>query len=256
MIKKWYFSINEAGFSATRDQINVAVRSARRHTSLTPVCIYSGQDFDHCAYLENLGVEVINHFPSFAAELKEGYGDNYDQFVGHWLRVDIPTIEIEEDFILYTDTDVMFTGNVNDLPLPKYLAAAPEFKIDNFSKFNSGVMVMNLNELRDVQDDFLQSIRSRLVDNYKYPAHDQESYNRFFAGRYDRLNPIYNWKPYWGENPDARIVHFHGPKLRHVARMENNRLDGISPSLIRLWKLAPGAYKKYMSDFRYYSSSQ
>ena len=33
-----------------------------------------------------------------------------------------------------------------------------------------------------------------------------------YGPRWDRLRPELNWKPYWGENADAKIIHFHGPK--------------------------------------------
>ena len=32
------------------------------------------------------------------------------------------------------------------------------------------------------------------------------------ARQYEKLPIEFNWKPYWGYNPDARILHFHGIK--------------------------------------------
>ena len=45
---------------------------------------------------------------------------------------------------------------------------------------------------------------------------DEAAYRWFYRESngplWDRLRPELNWKPYWGENAQARIVHFHGPK--------------------------------------------
>jgi hypothetical protein len=34
----------------------------------------------------------------------------------------------------------------------------------------------------------------------------------FRHGGWKPLRPELNWKPYWGINPAAKIIHFHGPK--------------------------------------------
>ena len=45
------------------------------------------------------------------------------------MRLDIPFLEKEEDYVFYTDIDVYFQSNVSleVLKLPKYLSATPEF---------------------------------------------------------------------------------------------------------------------------------
>jgi hypothetical protein len=58
-------------------------------------------------------------------------------------------------------------------------------------------------------------------------AYDQTAYISYYQGRtivdlpfiklrrqarWDKLDPKMNWKPYWGINSDAYMIHFHGPK--------------------------------------------
>ncbi len=37
-------------------------------------------------------------------------------------------------------------------------------------------------------------------------------YKKLFGFKWDKLPIEYNWKPYWNENTQAKIIHFHGPK--------------------------------------------
>ena len=48
-----------------------------------------------------------------------------------------------------------------------------------------------------------------------YGPGDQGAFNMFYAGQFEvRLWPSWNWKPYWGYQSDAKLLHFHGPKPR------------------------------------------
>lgn len=255
VLKRWYFCINEAGFDRSRTLVAAALASCLTNTSLRPFAIYNGEEARHVAWLEARGATVVRHRSSIEADLRTGYGDRFDTFSGHWLRIDLPLIEREEEVILYTDVDVMFLREPAIEAAPPLLAAAPEFDIDDLSYFNSGVMVLNLPGLRRVHDAFMRAIRRRLHDSFRYPAHDQESYNRFFGptagnrirGRsFTPLDPAMNWKPFWGPNPEARIVHFHGPKPRH-ARAFAQRGGGTptAQTYQTLWHRSPEGYAAY-----------
>src|SRR5205085_542586 len=97
-------------------------------------------------------------------------------------------------------------------------AVAPEFDRGNYDRINTGVMLMNVPALQRDREPFARFIRGnleRLVTN----SWDQEAYRLFYKrklpllrNRWDKLPPTLNWKPYWGENGAATIVHFHGPK--------------------------------------------
>ena len=55
---------------------------------------------------------------------------------------------------------------------------------------------MNVKNLNRTLDDFSKFIISYGIANHT--AFDQGAYNKFYQNKWDRLNPIYNWKPYWG----------------------------------------------------------
>jgi hypothetical protein len=200
-----------------------------------------------------MGVRVIPHVPSLEPALKIGYGEHYPIFAGHWLRVDLPLVETEDSFVLYTDIDVLFLSWRPDLLVrPTYLAVAPEHRIEDTDRFNSGVMLLNLDSMRVDLDSFHAAIRRRLLKDFKYPNHDQKSFNDYYSGRYDHLSPLMNWKPYWGRNDAAAIVHFHGPKPHNVAGIKAGRFAG-KRSLITIWERDPAAYDYYSELWTGYS---
>jgi len=249
-LTKWYFAINEAGLERVRNQIHVAVQSCREVAGLLPHCLYSGEDVSRLDDLRELGVTVIPHRPLLEKELREGYGDEkYEVFCGHWLRGDLPLIETQEKYILYTDVDVMFRRPFDGLKLPeKAVAAAPEQQQREKRYFNSGVLVMNLPVMRDLLPAFHETIRARLKNDFTYPPHDQGSFNAFYHDKMEWLPVEMNWKPYWGENPQAQIVHFHGPKPRQIDRFKAG-IDERRPALQALWARNPAAYDVYVAEF-------
>jgi len=244
-LRKWYFAVNEAGFSDVMSQLRIAIGSCRANTQLSPLCLYNGDDPAHVAWLSDRGVRVIRHQSSLSHVLRAGYGAQYPRFSGHWLRIDIPLIEHDDDLVLYTDIDVMFLGQPVLRRRPRYLAAAPERYRWRWPHFNSGVMALNLPGMRRVHDTFVAQITRRMQAGWRPPGHDQVSYNRMFRWRHGLLPHTMNWKPYWGLSPDARIVHFHGPKPEHVTRIMAGQTDDMLPVYRRLHALNPAAYAHY-----------
>jgi hypothetical protein len=261
VLKKWFFCINERGFDRNLPLIAVAVLSARTNTDLRPVCIYNGANEDQVAALSAMGVEVLRHRSFFEDDLRAGYGENFDTFSGHWLRVDLPLLEKEEEVVLYTDTDVMFLAPPVFDGAPPLLAASPEFDLDNHSYFSSGVMILNLPRLRELHDEFMAAIRHRLHGDFRYPAHDQESFNRFFgpspANRmrqraFTPMAPENNWKPFWGPNERAAIIHFHGPKPVHARLLAEGEGERLMPKYKELWLRSPEGYETYSEQWDRY----
>lgn len=249
-LRKWYFCLNAKGFEQSWPLVQVAVRSCLRNTRLTPVCLYDGPEDRHAARLESLGASVVRHTSSLADALRRGYGDAYDTYSGHWLRVDIPLVEHEEPVVLYTDIDVLFRAHPDMPRRPRTLAAAPERFRWRWPHFNSGVMVLNLPGMRAVHDDFDAMIRARIGAGRWPTGHDQVCYNAFFRWRHTRLPHRLNWKPYWGDRPDAQIIHFHGPKPGHIDRMAAGDTDGMLPIYRHLWNRNPQAYRRFGREFR------
>ncbi len=252
-LRTWYLATNRNGLLRAFDQIQVAVVSARQHTSLSPVCLVDhGDDVAGVArqldWLRARGVRLIFHRSSLLADLRGHYGSLMDAFSGHWLRCDIPMIETDEQFVLYTDIDVMFSGPVGDNSVwPRYIACGPEHHRDDASYFNSGVMVMNLPNLRARLPDLADTIRRRF-DTAR--AHDdQGALNELFRDEWDWLAPAWNWKPYWGRYNGARIVHFHGPKPALARHMLLGRQPAVVGEMAEIFNRNPAGYAYYTERF-------
>ncbi|MBE9639713.1 hypothetical protein [Salipiger mangrovisoli] len=241
--------MNEKGFEAVWGQVRVAVASCLANTRLTPVCLYNGGRSAHVARLRAIGVHVVAHRSSLEPVLRRGYGEAYDLYSGHWLRVDIPMVEQEDDVVLYADVDVMFLAHPAPRRLSRPLAAAPERYRWRYPHFNSGVMVMNLPRLRALAEPFAAAISRRFRKPWSPPGHDQVSYNAFFRWRHARLPAGMNWKPYWGIGQDVSIVHFHGPKPPHVRALAAGGGQRFIPEYDRLWRLDRAAYEHYCRQY-------
>lgn len=253
-LRDWYFCVNESGFRQSIGLIGAAVRSAQANTSLRPICLYAGNAKGHIRALDALGVKVIQHRPSFEDALKVGYGDELEKFVGHWLRVDLPLVHKADDLILYTDIDVIFLKDPIVDFKPTVFSATPETRRVFSGGFNSGVMIINMAQFRALHEPFVKAIRHRVTGDFSYPAHDQASFNTFFhRGLRNRLRGRgfqwmaneNNWKPYWGVNPDAAIIHFHGPKPNAMRSVRNVGDSPVRAKLSKLYNMNPQAFDEY-----------
>lgn len=267
---KWFFAYN-GSFSTTYDEhIEIMVRSARANTSLDPHMIYCGPAGNPIIpVVERLGVKVIRRRPRILPELqriKDRFPDYpIDTASGAYLRIDLPLICRElgytDEFVLYTDCDVVF---MRDIPAPEvegYLrpelfACAPQTSQTNWADMNSGVMVMNVSKNLDEYEAFTRFITSGDTlyhDLWKGGAFDQKAYRLYYdPTRWDQLPLEYNWKPYWGMNARAFIVHFHGPKIPQVRDVFNGGTGYMQPDVRALYDSAPDAYGRYIRWFEAY----
>ena len=224
---RWFFALNENS-PAFWDYVNlvqVAVCSAREHTSLEPVCIYDGEESAFTAWLRAAKVTVIRR-----STFLGGITIQMTPIArGAYLRLEVPGIcreqGWEDEFVLYTDCDVMFQRDPEGLlqgMRPRFLAVAPEGDRDDLVRFNSGVMLINVPaweaELPALTDTF-----RRHLDESLTPPYDQALLQRHFAGRIDSLPLELNWKSYWNRNDEAVILHFHGPKPAQKYILLNRR---------------------------------
>lgn len=225
---RWFFALNEAStsFWDYANLVQVAVHSARHNTSLEPVCLYDGTDNHLTAWLEEAGVPIIRR----RTFLQEWVADLRPIPRGAYLRLEIPAVCQEkgwaDDTVLYTDCDVMF--QTDPVPVlqgirPQFFAAAPESDPDDHANFNSGVMLINVAGLAAEIPTLRASIKENLAEAIS-PPYDQAALQRHFADRADPLTGELNWKPYWGANPEASIIHFHGPKPAQRYLALNQRL--------------------------------
>jgi len=253
-IKKWYFSMNERSAPAYELLAKAAVLSCRKNTTLKPHCVYDGEPNAFTAWLERRGVTVLFHKAAFLDPLCDAAqcSDEYRCVArGAFLRVEIPLLERTETYVLYTDVDVLFLADVAVLPLaPALFACAPQFSPTDYSYFNSGVMLMNAPALRVEYRGLVAFIRAGFPH---FEAFDQGALNQYFAGRWDRLPAVYNWKPYWGSYEHAKILHFHGPKPELIEQWLQGRAGEQIPLLQSLLDMNPEGMRDALDLYRSFS---
>ena len=224
----WFFALTEdsTAFRQYAEMVMVAVHTARKFTSLVPHFIYDGTDNDLTAWLRKHDVRIIRHrslFRDALAELGRQKGNPHFEAAlsGAFCRVDLPEIVARLGGgarVLYTDCDVLFTAEVVpelEANRCEYFAVAPEGERDDYVNMNTGVMLMNTESLAKSLPEFREYISTNLAE-LERESWDEAAYRWFYRDSsgplWDRLRPELNWKPYWGECAQAKIIHFHGPK--------------------------------------------
>jgi len=223
---KWYLALNEGG---TRGDIalhtKLAVLSAIKHTTLEPTLLYIGDRNEFTAWLENRGVTIIDSTLPYITVIEKLVREKRYHFLtlGHWLRTNVCLVEVQDEYVFYSDVDVLFLKAFElDHIRPRFFAAAPEFDKHSWNYFNAGVMVMNTVGMRDNYDAF-EDYLIRNIYEKTYSFHDQIAYNTFYRDQWDKLPLELNWKPYWGPNNDAEVLHFHGPKIGAIEAIVDGR---------------------------------
>ncbi len=81
--------------------------------------------------------------------------------------------------------------------------------------------------------------------------YDQPVLNDFYRDRWERLPLALNWKPYWGHDPAAKILHFHGPKFQVIRYLLGEGPETLVHDIWRdLFERAPEAYRRYLAEAR------
>lgn len=255
MLRKWYFAFNDRGVAQFERCIKVAVATARRHTRLEAICLYDGEDVPLLGWLQANGVKVVRH-RSTLREAIDATPDtsNWKKVVatGAVLRLDIPLLEQDEAFVLYTDCDVMFTQHPAMAEAPEFFACAPEHDPENWSYCNTGAMIINVENMRREHAAISRFAAPRLseIRQLGRGTYDQGILNAHFEGRWSRLPLTLNWKPYWGYNPDAAIVHFHGPKPKFLEAIVAGKADTVPPVYKVLYDKSPEGCDRYLELFQ------
>lgn len=238
----WFFALTEdsTAFRAYAEMIMVAVHTARKFTSLIPHFIYDGAENDLTTWLKGRGVKIIRHRSLFRDALgdlgREKANPHFEAaLAGAFSRVELPEIVDRlggVERVLYTDCDVIFRAEVVpelEANPCRYFAVAPESAQDDYVNMNTGVMLMNTIRLRKSLPEFREYIARNLAELEK-ESWDEAAYRWFYrdsAGPlWDRLRPELNWKPYWGENAEAKIIHLHGPKP-----YQRDQIESVWPEL-------------------------
>lgn len=266
-LKTWVFNFDERASGWFADMIKVAVVSARENTSLSAVCLYDGEGNPPILnWLVSHGVTVIRAQVPFREELfsdrtlKANEGTHYhpQHASGAFLRLVIPDF-VGDDFLLYTDCDVMFESDPAPLFVePNYIAACPEVFVNGgvvaVSKvFNSGVMILNRKGFLSERDNMLDLLRENNFYFKKYTSYDQTMLNIAFSERWSALPAVLNWRPFQGANPEAKIVHFHGPKPAQIGTALSGLDDVTITADIRELALRFGdEYRHFVGKFNAY----
>ena len=209
-----------------KDHALHAIRSASKNTTLKTVFMYDGKDNEFLTLLDDTDAIVIKK----KSRLTKDWTHKSDMWQakasGAFLRLEVPMIcdelDIKDDFVLYTDCDILFLKDPELTHIrPKYFAASTQGVKDKplhelMADMNSGVMWMNVRNMGDTFDEF----RKRCIDtDFKTTNFDQDIIRDHYFGKWDYLAEIYNWKTYWGYPKDAYIIHFHGPKVHLMEQM-------------------------------------
>ena len=226
---KCYFACNK-GINESQeylDMLEVTLNTAKVNTTLSLHFIYNGSETDK-AYeiMQKYGVNVIFHQLTFEKELKELYTPEYIKsrlgfavdlgfIIGTFSRIDIPVIETEDEYVLICGLDVMFLQDIKQetLPNPKYCAAAPDIAQDfnlaslGYKFFNADIMYINVKHMREKREQIIEMLKNKQPS--KIDCFDQGYLNHVCENDFDELAMEYNWKPYWGYNKNAKIVHLH-----------------------------------------------
>lgn len=253
MLRKWYFAINDAGLPHFDRCIRAAVKSAQANTRLKPICLYSGDGAPFINEIERDGVQVIRWKPSLAAAIastENANGWHKGIATGANLRLDIPLIEKTDPYVLYTDCDVLFLRHPKLEPKPEFFAAAPENDPNDWSFANTGVLIINVENMRRDHADLTAFAAPRLntFGPKGHGTYDQGILNAYYEGRWSHLPLEMNWKPYWGWNPNASIVHFHGPKPQFIEAILSGKGD-VPKVYENIYAKSPEGSQRYLELF-------
>jgi hypothetical protein len=207
--------------------------------------IYDGEESAFTQELRDRGVEVIFHRSTLygAFQNHRPGDDDYLRIAsGAFLRFDIPLIETSEEFVIYTDCDVIFRAAPNFFTAsrPDYFSATSQFEKNADRDMNSGVMLINVPAMRSINPDLVEFTLKNLNVGL-----DQEILRIFFESRYTAMDMSLNWKPYWGVNLAAQIVHFHGPKPSRVDGLNEETVSRWTAGWRDLYARSPEGYAEY-----------
>lgn len=252
---RWYFGIDEAGgLGETGTLARQAVLSAHTTGGLEPVLLYYGARTQFTAWMERHGVRVLDIQPQFLPmfEAAQAAGTFQPYTIGHWLRLEIPRIEQEHEFVLYTDCDIIFLHRFDLSQVhPKIFAAAPEMLPTNWNYFNSGVMLLNVPAMRATYPDLEAHIKHGITSPGRYRYDDQIALNETYRGQWNRLDPLFNYKPYWPFNDRAAILHLHGPKPDTLQALATGQMQGADQAGNFFTKMLNANAKNYLDWSRW-----
>ena len=226
---KCYFCLTEPNANNLPyiDLLYVSLKSACENTNLDLYVVYDGTENGRCwEILQEFNVKIIRHTFShkqylpktfskeYIHKISGGQDIAYDKLAGAFMRLDIPFIEQEDDYVFYADIDVLFLKDFSheNFGETEYLSAAPEFSKDlqNMTYFNSGVLYLNVKNMRAISNTVFEMLKKGEKNSTN--IFDQGYLNQLCFDKMTLMPLEFNWKPYWGINDEAYLIHFHAMK--------------------------------------------
>ena len=253
----WFACIHDGDLEYNEMYIN-ALKSAIKQTTLAPYLIYDGSNTAFVATVTKLGATVIKHTFSLAnTNYFKRQNPGWQRIArGTYLRLDIPmicqNIDFYDTYALYTDVDILFL--TNPVPTlekykPAFLAGCPETDPTNWSYINAGVLLLNIDSMYETYIPFMKCVN----DTLDIPGYDQTVLNKFYIDKIDRLPVIFNYKPYWGINPETSIIHYHGPKPSEIkAYLASGKSN---PHYMHLFSMvSKDTWSKFLGYYTFYQT--
>lgn len=182
--------------------------------------------FINLEYINMNKLDILN-------ENGENYNTGYSK--ASLIRLYLSSL-LKEDKVLYLDTDLMVTDNLDelwDLDLKDYYAAGvidqgaktnlmtPNIPVDKNHYVNSGVLLFNLDKIR--QDNKEQEL-DKFVNENKLYYPDQDTINAVFKDKILFLDNKYNSSLFTGTSSHFKIYHWAGGKDNWVYDREHSDL--------------------------------
>ena len=260
-----FFGVNLDSLKTSiyKDHLKVAINSCRMNTNLKTWCLYTGEKSDMYDWLLSKNVTMLDCNQTLLVDnINRDKSDTFNHGIakGAWLRVEIPNIvrslDINPTHVLYTDVDVIFTDKWNPVMLttdgiPRF---ACSFEGDAQQHYNTGVMVMNVEYMQNTYSSFMEYVYNTGIATFN--PYDQAALNNFYpVNTITRLQRRYwNWTPYMDNgtlsDSQARIKHFHGPKLNFIRSKGSCMPIDVNPlhQLIhQLYNQSPQKYEEMLS---------
>jgi len=231
----WIFTVR--GTDRGYDQMmKVAVDSALQKSSLLPYVMSHPDEskYDRVAWLRARGVHICIHRPTWEARLLEILHNSSESaqkrshlyafpemVLGTFFRLDVAVLPelLQFEHILYTDTDVLFNGDITELQgeglkLPSTIQLAIEQP--GLAVLNAGVYFASMRYLRESHSGLIKTLLSSTTIDYgSYGPGDQGLLNMYYKAELEKEGLLsedrFNSKSYRATK-QARIIHFHGPK--------------------------------------------
>lgn len=232
---KWVFTMIAGASQLAIHHMKVAVMSAIANTTLVPYCLYYPVDWtsshppqetsDAEQWLLDKGVVVIRHRPSWVWKVQPTLSSGALQtMIAKFMRFDIPVVGFTDNYILYTDIDIMFMRDLRweDLgkQLPELFLMGSDIKVAGDARDgNAGVMLLQIDHLRRLYNSFIDWVfKAEDIKKGFEGGHVVDLYQRYYSGNITLVDkPLFNWRPFWEtteeEFDQVIILHLEAPNV-------------------------------------------